>query len=158
MQGSIYSIAEHIVMSLFVKNHHQSWFDAHTFDPNLPLSPILPGFPSGPFRDKTQLRNSLTWGLSLWESVCVFHWVCVYEFDQKARPLTLTPFSPGVPGGPSFPFSPVSPFSPLSPSWPMSPLSPWEHAHKNMTISFFKIMQKMHISLLLYYLLPSYTN
>lgn len=34
-------------------------FDVNTFDPCLPLSPILPGFPSGPFREKTTLRISL---------------------------------------------------------------------------------------------------
>ncbi len=52
-------------------NCHRRWFDFNTFDPCLPLSPILPGLPSGPFREKTKLRNSWRWSLRVCESQSV---------------------------------------------------------------------------------------
>lgn len=45
-----YNIPEHtafVYLSSFVR-----LFDVSTFDPGLPRSPILPGFPSGPYHEK----------------------------------------------------------------------------------------------------------
>lgn len=47
----------HCVWIHLVSKAHKRWFDVNTFEPILPLSPILPGFPSGPFRENKMKKQ-----------------------------------------------------------------------------------------------------